>query len=193
MFSISCKREQVHCLAQTLWLLLRNSWWKNSITQASRPTRQTSNSFSYFKTQLHNINDLTIDTLIANIPSSLLPFPADVSIRIAAAAVSCHRQPFKRSRLKRSMNHFSLQSATGVAGNEVGWLFLVFRRKYIWVEEVGRPPARWTDDLIKIAGSRWMHVASDRTRWKSIGEPCVQQWTAMGWYDDDEEVELRGT
>ena len=36
---------------------------------------------------------------------------------------------------------------------------------------------RWTDDLVKTAGSRWMQVASDRSRWKSIGEACVQQWT----------------
>ena len=31
-----------------------------------------------------------------------------------------------------------------------------------------RMPASWTDDLIKIAGSLWMQVASDRSRWKSI-------------------------
>ena len=40
---------------------------------------------------------------------------------------------------------------------------------------VGRPPARWTDDLVKIAGSRWMQVAMDRSRWRSIGEGYVQQ------------------
>ncbi|PZC70560.1 hypothetical protein B5X24_HaOG215642 [Helicoverpa armigera] len=27
---------------------------------------------------------------------------------------------------------------------------------------VGRPPTRWTDDLIKVAGRRWMQVASNR-------------------------------
>ena len=43
-----------------------------------------------------------------------------------------------------------------------------------------RPPARWTDDLIKIARSRLMQVALDRSRWKSIEEAYVQQWTATG-------------
>ncbi len=45
---------------------------------------------------------------------------------------------------------------------------------------VGRPPARWTDDLIKVAGSRWMQVASNRPIWKSMGEAYVQQWTSCG-------------
>ncbi|KAL4710847.1 hypothetical protein ACJJTC_016131 [Scirpophaga incertulas] len=40
--------------------------------------------------------------------------------------------------------------------------------------------ARWTDDLLKIAWSRWMQVAMDRSLWKSIGEAFVQQWTAIG-------------
>ena len=39
---------------------------------------------------------------------------------------------------------------------------------------------RWTDDLVKIAKSCWMQVASDRSRWKSIGEAYGQQWTATG-------------
>ena len=34
----------------------------------------------------------------------------------------------------------------------------------------GRSPARSTDDLVRTAHSRWMQVASDRSRWKSIGE-----------------------
>ena len=41
----------------------------------------------------------------------------------------------------------------------------------------------WIDDLVKTAGSRWMQVSSDRSRWKSIGEAYVQQWTATGWYN----------
>ena len=45
---------------------------------------------------------------------------------------------------------------------------------------VERPPVRWTDDLVKIEGSRWMQVASGRLRWKSIGEAYVQQWAATG-------------
>jgi hypothetical protein len=28
---------------------------------------------------------------------------------------------------------------------------------------VGRPPTRWTDDLVKVAGRRWMRAAQDRS------------------------------
>ena len=52
--------------------------------------------------------------------------------------------------------------------------------------QLGRPPAKWTDDLVRIAGNRLMHEASNRSRWKSIGEAHVQQLTATSWYDDDE-------
>jgi hypothetical protein len=49
---------------------------------------------------------------------------------------------------------------------------------------VGRPPIRWTDDLVKVAGSRWMRAAH---RWRTLGEAYVQQWTSLGWDDDGEE------
>ncbi|KPJ05678.1 hypothetical protein RR46_00407 [Papilio xuthus] len=47
---------------------------------------------------------------------------------------------------------------------------------------VGRPPsvgrkARWTDDLVKVAGVRWMRAAPDLPLWQSMGEAYVQQWT----------------
>ncbi|CAG9118773.1 unnamed protein product [Plutella xylostella] len=41
---------------------------------------------------------------------------------------------------------------------------------------VGRPPARWTDDLRRVAGSGWMRKAEDRVLWRSLGEAYVQQW-----------------
>ncbi|KAI8441229.1 hypothetical protein MSG28_014878 [Choristoneura fumiferana] len=50
---------------------------------------------------------------------------------------------------------------------------------------VGRPRTRWTDDLVKAAGSRWMQAASNRSNWRSMGEAYVQQWTACGWHDDN--------
>ena len=34
----------------------------------------------------------------------------------------------------------------------------------------GRPPTRWTDDLVKVAGKRWMRAAQDRPLWTSLGE-----------------------
>ncbi|RVE40503.1 hypothetical protein evm_014848 [Chilo suppressalis] len=45
---------------------------------------------------------------------------------------------------------------------------------------VGRPPTRWTDDLVKVAGSRWMRVAQDRSVWRSLGEAYAQQWASYG-------------
>ncbi|KPJ02152.1 hypothetical protein RR46_03427 [Papilio xuthus] len=35
---------------------------------------------------------------------------------------------------------------------------------------VGRPPPRWTDDLVKVAGVSWMQVAQVRSSWRSLGE-----------------------
>ncbi|KAI8431986.1 hypothetical protein MSG28_004515 [Choristoneura fumiferana] len=44
-------------------------------------------------------------------------------------------------------------------------------RPRIGKRSVGRPPTRWTDDLVKAAGSR---------NWRSVGEAYVQQWTSYG-------------
>jgi hypothetical protein len=45
---------------------------------------------------------------------------------------------------------------------------------------VGRPQARWYNDLRRTAGRSWMRVAEDRARWRNIGEAYVQQWTVIG-------------
>jgi hypothetical protein len=45
---------------------------------------------------------------------------------------------------------------------------------------VGRPQARWSDNLRRTAGRSWMRVAEDRARWQEIGEAYVQQWVAVG-------------
>ena len=45
---------------------------------------------------------------------------------------------------------------------------------------VGRPQARWDDDLRKTAGRCWMRQAEDRALWRSLGEAYVQQWTNIG-------------
>ena len=47
-------------------------------------------------------------------------------------------------------------------------------------EDVTRPPTRWTDDLVKAAGIRWMREARDRSVWRHLGEAYVQQWTSFG-------------
>jgi hypothetical protein len=40
---------------------------------------------------------------------------------------------------------------------------------------VGRPQARWSDDLRR----SWMRVAEDRVKWREVGETYVKQWTAV--------------
>ncbi|KAJ0175113.1 hypothetical protein K1T71_009254 [Dendrolimus kikuchii] len=45
---------------------------------------------------------------------------------------------------------------------------------------VGRPPARWADDLCKVAGRRWLRKSEDRDEWRRLREAYVQQWTANG-------------
>ncbi|KAJ8718185.1 hypothetical protein PYW07_006115 [Mythimna separata] len=45
---------------------------------------------------------------------------------------------------------------------------------------IGRPPTRWTDNLARVAGIRWMRDAQDRSLWRRLGEAYVQQWTSFG-------------
>ncbi|KAI8431209.1 hypothetical protein MSG28_001247 [Choristoneura fumiferana] len=51
---------------------------------------------------------------------------------------------------------------------------------------VGRPPTRWTDDLVKVAGSRWVHAASNQSDWRSMsnsGRPMADMMMMMGSYE----------
>ncbi|CAH2210906.1 jg23572 [Pararge aegeria aegeria] len=45
---------------------------------------------------------------------------------------------------------------------------------------VGRPPTRWTDDIRRVAGSRWIQAAQNREIWNFIQKTYVQQWTSIG-------------
>ncbi|CAH2237810.1 jg24143 [Pararge aegeria aegeria] len=45
---------------------------------------------------------------------------------------------------------------------------------------VDRPPTRWTDDIRRVAGSRWRRAAQDRVLWNSLQKTYVQQWTSIG-------------
>lgn len=45
---------------------------------------------------------------------------------------------------------------------------------------IGRPQARWRDDIQKIAGRNWILAAQDRNRWKMMEEAYIQQWTETG-------------
>ncbi|CAH2239276.1 jg21903 [Pararge aegeria aegeria] len=43
----------------------------------------------------------------------------------------------------------------------------------------GRPPTRWTDDIKRVAGSRWIQAAQNRGIWNSQQKTYVQQWTFL--------------
>ncbi|CAH2227847.1 jg12301, partial [Pararge aegeria aegeria] len=49
---------------------------------------------------------------------------------------------------------------------------------------VGRTPTRWTDDIRRVAGSRWRQAAQYCV-WSSLQKSYVQQWTSIGRGDDD--------
>ncbi|KAI8427262.1 hypothetical protein MSG28_014855 [Choristoneura fumiferana] len=46
-------------------------------------------------------------------------------------------------------------------------------RSYMTTLHQKRPSSRWTDDVVRAAGNRWMHVASCRSLWRSNGEAFV--------------------
>ena len=55
------------------------------------------------------------------------------------------------------------------------------RRTMIWRPRTncrsrGRPPVRWADDIVAVAGTNWVKKAQDREGWKSIEEAFVQEW-----------------
>ena len=43
---------------------------------------------------------------------------------------------------------------------------------------VSRPPTTWIDDLVEIAGNRWLRAAQDRSLCLSLGEAYVQYRTS---------------
>ena len=45
---------------------------------------------------------------------------------------------------------------------------------------VGRPSARWTDDLKRVAGSGWIRRADDRVWCRELGKAYIQQWMIDG-------------
>ncbi|CAH2242587.1 jg14123 [Pararge aegeria aegeria] len=45
---------------------------------------------------------------------------------------------------------------------------------------IGRPPARWRDDIVKAVGKNWMQLTSNRPRWRANEKALVQQWTEIG-------------
>ncbi|KPJ18527.1 hypothetical protein RR48_07251 [Papilio machaon] len=50
----------------------------------------------------------------------------------------------------------------------------------IGTRSVGRPPSRWTDDIVRTAGNCWMRKAEDRVLRKALGKAYAQQWANKG-------------
>lgn len=44
----------------------------------------------------------------------------------------------------------------------------------------GRPPTRWTDDIVAVAGRDWMRRAQDRQEWRCLEEAFIQEWRKSG-------------
>lgn len=45
---------------------------------------------------------------------------------------------------------------------------------------IGRPSTRWTDDIVRVEGNRWMQMASCCTLRRYKDEVFVQHWTSSG-------------
>ncbi|CAH2235516.1 jg19493 [Pararge aegeria aegeria] len=45
---------------------------------------------------------------------------------------------------------------------------------------VSRPPMRRTEDIRRVAGSRWRQAAQDRVSWNSLQKTYIQQWPSIG-------------
>ena len=56
------------------------------------------------------------------------------------------------------------------------WTKAIFQWRPPKTRPTGRPPERWTNDIIKIAGKKWQQVAVDREEWRRKGEAYIQQW-----------------
>ncbi|CAH2237166.1 jg11139 [Pararge aegeria aegeria] len=58
-------------------------------------------------------------------------------------------------------------------------------RSHTGKRSVATPPARWTDNIRRLAGSSWTQAARDRGFWNSLQKNYVQLWTSDGWHIDD--------
>ncbi|KAI8422103.1 hypothetical protein MSG28_009991 [Choristoneura fumiferana] len=111
-------------------------------------------------------------------PLPPLPPPPPACARAATPpppAWHDRRRPAATSRRRCRPERYHPASAIGQKYHKVlEWTPRAGRRS------VGRLTTRWTDDIVRIAGNRWMQVASCRSLWRSKGEAFVQQWTSSG-------------
>lgn len=68
-----------------------------------------------------------------------------------------------------------------VARDDVKWTKRIMQwRPRETKRSIGRPQARWRDDIQRRAGKNWMLAAQDRHSWREMEEAYVQEWTHTG-------------
>lgn len=125
--------------------------------------------FSYFlKFHVHSVKpsfELAVHCVGVVLPSMKFSMERRVVIRLA---------------------RFSCKSKLGLKVTLMGnWL-----SHSVVLRSVGRRPVRWMTDLLKAAGSTWMQAASNRCKWRSMGDVYVQQGTCNGSFNDDDDDEI---
>ena len=73
------------------------------------------------------------------------------------------------------------QWAGHIARDNIKWTKILLQwRPRQSKRSVGRPQARWRDDIRRHAGGNWMQLAQQRSIWKRMEEAYVQEWTLTG-------------
>ena len=70
--------------------------------------------------------------------------------------------------------HMARQEDTRWAPRILQW------RPWTKKRNIGRPPKRWSDDIVQKAGKTWMRVGRDRDEWRKMEEAYIQQWRKEG-------------
>ncbi|CAH2240093.1 jg6347 [Pararge aegeria aegeria] len=90
----------------------------------------------------------------------------------------------RRTRVTDSSTSREAEVAMGRAhSSEKGWTLgskVLEWQPRTGKRSVGRPPTSWTDDIKRVAGSRWIQAAQNRRTWNSLQKTYVQQWTSIG-------------
>ncbi|CAH2235672.1 jg18043 [Pararge aegeria aegeria] len=93
--------------------------------------------------------------------------------------------------MRRTVQELKLLTAQRVAKLKWKWTGHIARRNdkrwgsklLEWQRRkrsVGRPSTRWTGDIKRVAGSRWIQAAQNRGVCNSLQKTYVQQWASIG-------------
>ncbi|KAI8421273.1 hypothetical protein MSG28_008312 [Choristoneura fumiferana] len=79
----------------------------------------------------------------------------------------------KSSEEGQDLNEVTFEDAFEVTDSSMGRKVLEWRLR-TGRRSVGRPPTRWTDDIVRVGGNRLMQVTTCRSLWRSKGEAFVR-------------------